>query len=244
MAAPQFLIGRHRAEWQVFRVNRRRTCIELLTFQLMELGSPLDRGQSCGVRGIAMQDARCRRAWGQSRPQKGEPGLDRQRHHHGAAPAAQGRRTMLRRGSSRPASRRRASVCAPRPSCCRWTCRSRKPGAPTSRCAKACRIPRFEGGLGAEADLLRLRFRPGGIVPFNAIPTSVSGLGENLYAHPRAFPSLGPNATSVRARETAYSERPVIVICGRLHYDGHYPASVKFRHWGSTFTARTRRRGY
>ena len=68
------------------------------------------RGETyCGVRGIAMQDASVQESMGpiQDRSQ-GEPGLDRQRHHHGAAPAAEGARKICRRAPRRPGSRRQA----------------------------------------------------------------------------------------------------------------------------------------
>ena len=44
------------------------------------------RGETyCGVKGIAMQDAAVQESVADPGPQQGEPGLDRQRHHHGAA---------------------------------------------------------------------------------------------------------------------------------------------------------------
>ena len=60
------------------------------------------------------------------RPHEGEPGLDRQRHHHGAASAAARGEGACRQGC-RPAGRRCGAPdeCARPPSCCRRTSRSR-----------------------------------------------------------------------------------------------------------------------
>ena len=68
------------------------------------------RGETyCGVKGIAMQDAVGAGKHGPDPgPLQGEPRLDRQRHHHGAASPAAGPRRDLKKASRRPDLRRTA----------------------------------------------------------------------------------------------------------------------------------------
>ena len=90
---------------------------------------------------------RCRRAWGRSWTAPRRSGVDRQRHHHGAAEAEEGRRSVARRG-------RNPTGCGPRApsravgggSAAARTHRSSRPVAKTCRCARACGSRRYEHG--------------------------------------------------------------------------------------------------
>ncbi len=78
-------------------------------------------------------------------PLQGEPRLHRQRHHHGAASAAEGRARVCRRASRRPASIPQAPARALGDLRAAGRCAVRaRPSATTSRCAKACRTRRSE----------------------------------------------------------------------------------------------------